>query len=206
MTDPRPTRPRRDPWAFDRWDRWGLASLVGLAVLVTVLGGVVDPIRDWLAGAPAQVEVYAPVTVPALDAAGLEHGLGSFDVMVPVSSGAIRLLAVLPGLLVAVLVAVAGWLVLRLMRTMAAGEPFAVANVWRLRGLAVVLVVGAPTVTFLEMAVRGAVLGTSDLGGLNPGMPVDIPWVSILTGMVVAMLAEAFRTGRRLSEDVEGLV
>lgn len=199
-------RPRRDLWAFGRSDRWGFTALLGLAALVTVLGGVVAPIRDWTAGTPVPVEVYAPVSVPALDAVGVEHGLGAFEVLVPVSSAGVRMLAVLPGLLVALLVVVGGWLVLRLMRTVAAGEPFAPANVARLRGLAVLLVFGSSVVFFLEMAVRGALLGTVDLGGLEPGLVLDVPWLAILAGMVLALLAEAFAAGTRLRDDVEGLV
>ncbi|MGG5257835.1 DUF2975 domain-containing protein [Phycicoccus avicenniae] len=199
-------RRRKDPLTFDRWDRWGLTALLGLAAVVTVLGGVVGPVRDWVAGAPVRVEAHAPVSVPRLDAAGVQHGLATFDIEVPAVGGGLRLLSLLPGVLVALLVVVGGWLVLRIMRTVAAGEPFAAVNVTRMRALAMVLVLGSAVVFFLELSVRGALLGSAELGGLEPGVVLDVPWLPMLSGLVLAMLAEAFRTGSRLRDDVEGLV
>ncbi len=35
---------------------------------------------------------------------------------------------------------------------------------------------------------------------------LDVPWVAVVSGMVVAMLAEAFKAGSGLRDDVEGLV
>ncbi len=60
---------------------------------------------------------------------------------------------------------------------------------------------------FLLGAVAVLVLlGSLDLGGLDVSFGLDLPWVPVLAGMVIAMLAEAFKAGSRLRDDVDGLV
>ena len=56
------------------------------------------------------------------------------------------------------------------------------------------------------MSVHGALLSDVDLGGLGLSVVLDIPWPWFIAGMVVALLAEAFKAGSRLRDDVEGLV
>lgn len=202
----RPGAPRKDLLAFDRSDRWGLIGLLGLLAAVTVVGGVVLPVLSWLEGSPVRTEVFSPVVVPELDTAGIEHGLGTYELLVPVSGAGLRLLSILPGVLVAGGVLLGCWLLLRVMRSIAGGDPFTPANVTRLRGIAGLLLFGSVVAFFLEMAVTGALLGTLDLGALEPGFRLDLPWGPVVAGMVVALLAEAFKVGSRLREDVEGLV
>ncbi|HYN65438.1 MAG TPA: DUF2975 domain-containing protein [Ornithinibacter sp.] len=197
---------RKDLLAFDRSDRWGLIALLGLFAIVTVVSGVVHPVLRWVEGAPVPTEVFSPVVVPGLDAAGVEHGLGTYDLLVPVAGVGQRILSIVPGALVAGGVLLGCWLLLRVMRSIAGGDPFTPANVTRLRGLAGLLVFGSTVVFFLEMAVTGALLGTLDLGALEPGFRLDFPWWPLLSGMVVALLAEAFKAGSRLRDDVDGLV
>lgn len=198
--------PRKDLLAFDRSDRWGLTALLGLVMIVALGAWVVGPLVGWAGGGTLPVELLSPVTVPELDVAGLSHGLATYDVAVVDPGAGQRLLAMVPGLLWLALVATACWVVLGLMRSIAGGEPFATANVRRLRVLAAVLVLGVPVGFFLDMAVRGALLAQLDLGGLSAGFSLDFPWLATVGGMVVALLAEAFRAGSRLREDVEGLV
>ncbi len=202
----RPAAQGKDPMAFDRSDRWGLVGLLGLLATVAVVGGLVFPVLRWVEGSPVPTEVFSPVVVPSLDAAGLEHGPGTYELLVPVSGAGLRVLSLLPGVLVAVGALLGCWLLLRVMRSIAVGDPFAPANVARLRGLAALLVFGSALVFFSEMAVTGALLGSVDLGGLDPGFHLDFPWGPLLAGMVVALLAEAFKGGSRLRDDVDGLV
>lgn len=196
----------RDRLTFGRSDRLGLTALLGLVAVGAVVGWVVAPVAAWVGGRGIPLEIISPVTVPELDAAGVGHGLATYDVDLADPTGGQRLLALAPGLVSAVLVVVACWLVVRVMRTVAAGDPFEPRNVTRLRAVAAVLVFGAPVVFFLEMAVRGALLGSMDLGGLEPAAFLTIPWPAFVTGMVVALLAEAFKAGSRLRDDVDGLV
>ena len=106
----------------------------------------------------------------------------------------------------ALMVVIGCWLVLRLMQTVAAGDPFHPANVRRLRTIGGFLVLGTPVVFFLEMAVSGSMLAGAGLDGVLAEVWLDVPWVSVVSGMVVAMLAEAFKAGSWLRDDVEGLV
>jgi hypothetical protein len=198
--------PRRDLLAFDRTDRRGLLALLGLLALGGLLVWVVAPLRDWLAGAGIPLALVSPVSVPELDAAGVDHGLAVYDVQLADPTAGQRLLALAPGLLAAALLVVGCWFVLRVMRDIAAGDPFEPRNVTRLRVVAAILVIGVPVVFFLDMAVRGALLGSMDLGGLEPALFLSIPWQAVVAGMVVALLAEAFRAGSRLRDDVAGLV
>ena len=101
------------------------------------------------------------------------------------------------------------WLLVRVMRSIAVGDPFAPANVGapaggsqRLFGVRV----GAG-VLLGDGRGTGALLGSVDLGGLDPAVPRwTSPGVPLLAGMVVALLAEAFKGGSRLRDDVDGLV
>ncbi|NHA69561.1 DUF2975 domain-containing protein [Phycicoccus flavus] len=190
---------------FDRTDRYGLGVLLALVVLVQLVVRVVLPVADWLRGEPVRVPLLSAVEVPALDAVGTAHGEGVYDVLVDASAGQ-RAAVVAVGVMTVALVAVAAWLVLAVMRSIASGDPFGPATVGRLRLLAAVLVIGAPVLTAAELPVQGWMLGTLDLGGLDPATPVDAPWQAVVGGLVVALLAEAFVVGRRLREDVEGLV
>ena len=46
-----------------------------------------------------------------------------------------------------------------------------------------------------------------DLGGLTSvGVTLNPPWLAMIGGLVVALLAEAFKAGGRLRQDLEGLV
>ncbi|MBM6405391.1 DUF2975 domain-containing protein [Phycicoccus sp. CSK15P-2] len=200
-------RSRQDPWGFDRTDRYAFVGLLGLVVLVqaAVLVGV--PAGAWVQGDPLPVRMLGPVTVPALDAAGVGYGEASYEVAFDDPSVGLRLLALVPGVLTVVLAAWATWLVVAVMRAVASGEPFAQPTVRRLRTLAAVLAIGAPVVSFVELPIHGALLGAAlDPGGREVSFAVDPPWEAVVAGLFVALLAEAFVVGGRLRDDVEGLV
>jgi hypothetical protein len=198
--------PRRDLLTFDRYDRWGLVFLLGAAALGAVVAGVVEPIADWVSDAPLTPEVTSAVTVPPLDATGVAHGPGTYALELADPGAGQRLLELLPGLLAALLVVLACWCVVLLLRTVAAGDPFHPLNVTRLRVVAASLALGWPVVLVLQFAVNAVLLGSADLGGLELDSTIALPWVPLVAGMVVAMLAEAFKAGSRLRDDVDGLV
>lgn len=198
--------PRRDLLAFDRYDRWGLIFLIGAVALGAVLAWVVEPLSDWVTGAPLTPEMSSAVTVPQLDAAGIAHGPGTYTVDVVDPSAGQRLLALAPGVLAALLVLLACWCIVLVLRTVAAGDPFQSVNVIRLRVVAAALVLGAPVFYVFQSFANAAVLDSLDLTGLELTFTLEIPWVPMLAGMVVAMLAEAFKAGSRLRDDVDGLV
>jgi len=197
---------RRDVLAFDRFDRWGLVFLLGAVALGAIVAGVVEPVVDWVTGAPLTPLAETAVTVPQLDAAGIGYGHASYAVDAVDPSAGQRLLALAPGLLMAVLVVLACWCVVLLLRTVASGDPFDPVNVIRLRIIAGVLVLGVPVAYFLQVVSDAMVLTGLDVPGMDTTFTLDIPWVPMLAGLVVAMLAEAFKAGSRLRADVDGLV
>ncbi len=193
-------------WRFDRSDRWGLTALLALVAVGAALAGVVGPVLDWVAGRPVAVGTVGPVVVPALDAVGTRYGDGEYDVLLTGVGVGQRLLDLLPGVALTGLVVLGCVLVQRLMRGVAAGDAFDPRNVARLRGLALLLALGAPVVWFARVTCDLALLSGADLGAGGPGVLVELPWLPMLVGMVLALIAEAFRAGTRLRDDVEGLV
>ena len=200
------TAPPRDRLAFDRSDRWGLAGLLLLMVAAALATWVVGPVVDWVRGRALRVEMYSDVSVPALDRVGVRHGLGTYDIHLADPTAAQRLASLLPGLVWLGLVIAGALLVARVMRTIADGDPFVRSNVHRLRALAGLLVLGTPAAFALDMWAHVALVGQLDLGNLVPGFVVSPPYLAMVSGLVVALLAEAFKAGIALRNDVEGLV
>ncbi|MEO5610853.1 MAG: DUF2975 domain-containing protein [Ornithinibacter sp.] len=199
--------PGRDWLAFDRSDRWGLTAILGLAALAAFVGWVIGPVVAWVRGEAIPVGLDSEVSVPALEAAGVGHGWAAYDAYLADPSTGQRVLAIVPGLLWVALVLAGAWLVLRIMRAVAADDPFHSATVRRLRMLAGLLVLGAPIACAVDLIVRGLLLGAMDLGGLTSvGVTLNPPWLAMVGGLVVALLAEAFKAGGRLRQDLEGLV
>jgi len=201
-----PRNPRRDWFAFDRSDRWGMGILLALTVVITAATSIMVPVLRWMAGDGIPLPFLSDVTVPELDAVGTSYGAAAYDVTLADPTVAQRLLDLAPGLLTVALLATGSLLIVAVMRTIAAGDPFVAANVRRMRQLAALLLVGPFFAFFLSMSVHGALLGDVDLGGLALLAVLDIPWPWFVAGMVVALLAEAFKAGSRLRDDVDGLV
>lgn len=204
--DPGHDRPERDVLAFDRSDRWGLVGLLLAVSLAACWAWLVSPVVAWAEGEAIPLELTSRVSVPELDAAGLRHGLATYDVLLDDPTPGQRLLALAPGILHLVIVVAVCWLVWGLLRSVGAGDPFQPRNVTRLRLVAALLVLGTAVAFFLEMSTRGALTATLGTVDLEPAVFLGLPWMPMVAGMVVALLAEAFRTGSRLRDDVEGLI
>lgn len=113
-----------------------------------------------------------------------------------------------PGLVVTVATLITAWLLWRLLRSIEDGRPFVAGNLWRLRGIAAVLLLGPP----LHL-----VAGAWSAGALTAAALEEAPtgfWFMLSpsfvlvmgVGMLLAAIAEAFRRGTALEHDVEGLV
>lgn len=204
-TSSHPAR-RRDWLAFDRSDRFGLAALLGLVAVIAGLSQVVAPAMSWSRGESLTVPYLSEISVPQLDAAGVDHGEGVYELRVDDPTTGQRLLDIAPGILVLALTLMACWLVLRLMRDIGRGEAFTPRNVVRMRQLAGLLAFGVPIVGFARLSCNGAILGGLDLGGLPPAASFEIPWLAVVIGGCLALFAEAFKAGTALRDDVDGLV
>lgn len=111
-------------------------------------------------------------------------------------------------------VAAAAWLLIRILLDIRAGRPFSGANPRRLGALAVVVLAGG---LFPQLADNvSAALVLDHLGITGSAVPegytalgyaiVNINFATILLVVAIAILAEAFQHGQRLSADVDGLV
>lgn len=199
-------RPGRDLLTFDRTDRWGLLGLLAVLSLAAAWAWVVGPLVAWAQGDAIPVEMTSPVSVPALEAVGITPGSGTYQVLVEDPTVGQRLLSLAPGVAWVIIVGLTCWLVWRLMRTIAAGDPFDPANVTRLRGIGGLLVLGTAVAFAVELVARGVLTSSIDTGDPVVGVFLSVPWLPMVTGMVAALLAEAFKAGSRLRDDLDGLV
>ncbi|MFN8079347.1 MAG: DUF2975 domain-containing protein [Kineosporiaceae bacterium] len=206
MNSPRSTSTPKDRLAFDRWDRLGLTVSLAAVALVALAYTVIRPLLAWGRGEALSIPYLSAITVPQLDAVGTPYGEGRYDLHLADPTTGQRLIDLAPGLLLLALILTACWLVFRLMRDIGRGEPFAPRNVTRLRLLAAVLAFGVPVEFFARLSCTGALLSGIDLGSLSPAAQLDLPWLPVLAGVCVALLAEAFKTGARLRDDVDGLI
>jgi hypothetical protein len=90
-------------------------------------------------------------------------------------------------------------------------SPFSLRNVSRLRRIGVLVLVGAPLASFGHWAVERWMLESSSMGD-RVSLYRDeyhwsaLPWWTMLVGAAVLVLADVWRRGVRMAEDVEGLV
>lgn len=165
-----------------------------------------NELTRWL---PADVPA-PPVDVAARGDVTVE-GTGRMVITFHDPSAAERLLLVAPALLTTLAIGLVAYLLLRMALTADRGDLFTTANVRRMYAIALTVVI-APMVVLLAETVAGAELERRTVEsdapvlfaltfGLQGGV---VPLV--LVGLLLAALAEAFRRGTRMREDVEGLV
>lgn len=196
----------RDVLAFDRWDGMALRGMLWLIVVLGVGANVVQPVVAWLRGESLSVSYPGEITVPELDRVGTAYNNGVYDVVVANPTLWQRVVDLAPGVLMSLLIVGVVVLLQRVMRNIVAGEPFASGQVGRLRLVALLLGLGVPVVLAAEFVAGGVLLEAVDLGGMNIIAALDFPWLMLAAGMVIALLAEAFKSGAALRDDVSGLV
>lgn len=197
---------KRDVLAFDRWDATALRVVLWLIVATGIGANVVQPIVTWVQGDSLSVSYPGKITVPELDRVGTAYGSGVYDVVVDDPTLWQRVTDLAPGVLMALLILGVVVLLQRVLQRIVAGEPFAPGQVTRLRLVAFLLGLGMPIVLAIEFVAGGVLLGSVDLGDMDLIAEVDVPWLMLAAGMVVALFAEAFKSGAGLRDDVSGLV
>ena len=195
-----------DRWAFTRADRIGLTALLFVVNGFSLFGWVVAPILSWLRGDPVWTPFISRVTVPELDGAGVAYSVATYDIRVVGPTTGQRIFGLAAGVLWAALLVAGSLIVARLMRSIAEGNAFDRANVGRLRWLAALLLGAVPVAFVVDLFARGALVTDAELGGLPPTASISIPWLPIVAGLVVALIAQAFVAGAALRDDVDGLV
>ena len=123
-----------------------------------------------------------------------------------------RVIAAVPVLVWWTLVAVVLWLLRRVVRAAAKGDPFRSSNVTTLRWLGAIFLVSFPLATFIERSFTEWFFsaGVWTGGPLPPGgLATKAPLLSgpaILAAVTVFALAEVFAYGARLREDVDATI
>ena len=196
---------------FDRWDYAAtkLLLLVGLLGVPLVVVGL--PLAAWAGGDalvwPAVLEEQARVTSPALRDGASAAWDGGAEVTLADASGMLWLLTLLPALVVAAAAPLVTGPLLGLVRTIQRGESFSDAAVRRLRVVGLTLLLAPWAHHALTGIANAAVL--EEAFGQEFWFSVVIPAGTLAIsalGLALGAVAEAFRQGARLRDDVEGLV
>lgn len=200
----------KDPFKFSKTDFELTRLIAGLAALATLVIAVLKPIAAWVLGDPLVAQVDRLAATPADGAkpgVTLTHD-GALTAEFADAGASLWLASIMPGALFTGILIVVFWLLWRLLGDVERGEPFTLANVWRMRGIAWAMVGGA----FLLFTVSGlanaylthhAVEGTSTIfSNTTTASDLLLPGA----GFLIGALAEAFKRGVVLEDDVEGLV
>lgn len=194
-----------------------LIALLRLVALVAAVRAVVLPINqltqpggtvELAAGVPAPAVVGVPgVTTEAAGDFGLVE-LHVFSLPTP-----LRLLTEAGPAIGYLGWAVGAWLLARALDSILAGRPFAPRVPVSIAGLALVLlVVPAVSALFGDLAANTVLDRVQDAGVSIPYERFDLGQTllgslgSVLLGAIVLVVAEAFRQGRKMATELEGLV
>ena len=175
---------------FDRVDRIATEVLAVVVWLMAAAVLLVDPVWRWWRGDALMVDV------PGDDR--------SSPVKVADPTLADHVWTLLPAVVAVVALAIGAWMTIRLLRSIAAGDPFGRGQVRRLRIVAALLLLVPPAVAIGSSLAVASAATRHDLGGWE--FTIDLPVAWLLAGLVVAALAQAFEAGGALRDEVEGLV
>lgn len=218
--EPAPDRekPSAGPLGADgaRGARILAGAVLGLGLLVAVVAFAQPALNVAMDQAVLPVTVEAPAVILADDPEGLPPDsriqlarADSVELAVTGLPAWVRALTGLGTAVGGVLLGVGAWLVRSMLLLVASGRPFDRRMPGRLRGLALVVLAGS----VLPPSIDGlaATFAVNSLGGLPDGGPLGIQLfeLQLLTVLVVVLLgiaAQVFESGRRLTEELEGLV
>jgi Protein of unknown function (DUF2975) len=94
---------------------------------------------------------------------------------------------------------------LRIVRTLRRGDPFVPENARRLTSIALLVAVGGTLGNFVNHVAMDSLAQRSAASHIVAAV-YSVSFLPLVIGLAVAFLAEVFRQGTRLREDVEGLV
>ena len=205
--DPMPLRAARVAYVVLSVSFW-IAVFVGLLLVSHRLFGLLQD--DGTMTIPASFYVDVPLPPETFE----EGHAASVSVSVDVHDPSMkqRVIAAVPVLVWWTLVAVVLWLLRRVVRTAAKGEPFQRSSVTTLRWLGAIFLLGFPLATFVERSFTEWFFsaGVWTGGPLPPGgIAITGPLLSgpaILAGVCLFAVAEMFAYGARLREDVDATI
>jgi hypothetical protein len=124
-----------------------------------------------------------------------------------------RLIATVPVLVWWAPVLAGLWLLRKVARSAAEGDPFRAANVTRLRWLGALFLLGVPVATVLAGYFRDLLFssevwtgGPLPQGGMTTGFDIVVSAPAIMAAVCLFALAEVFAYGARLREDVDATI
>jgi hypothetical protein len=88
-----------------------------------------------------------------------------------------------------------------ILRTVLEGDPFAVANIRRLRIIGLILLFGGFAVALAEYLMARIVLARIPLEGVELSPPLDVNETAVLTGLLLLVLATVWQHGADLERD-----
>lgn len=214
--------PKKSPLRWSRADGVVVQLVLILALAATLLSFVfslvwITPLLPADGSGPIMnsVTVRLPEGTPTPEApvppAGPEYGIEASQSMVITfhdPTTAQRFLLTLPALLAQAAAALVMFNLLRVARSLDVGDPFTPANVLRLRVIALTVLAGTLLVPAAEEVgeglLRAEVLGTDgfEISYVLGGVSFTMVFVSLL----LLGLAEVFRRGTRMRDDMRGLV
>jgi hypothetical protein len=194
-----------------------LGALILLGSIGAAVAAVVLPVNQLTQpGGATRVELSSEAQEQAVTAiSGVPEGswlefvpdLYSMSLHVFQLGWPLRLLSEAGTSLLLACLAGAGLLLFRTLRTIRLGAPFDPANPRRLRLIGLLVLVGGLGGQALDAFARFALLDAAGPATPSPvvtSATLDLTWA--MTGLVALALAEAFATGRRLTDDVTGLI
>lgn len=93
----------------------------------------------------------------------------------------------------------------RIVRTLRRGDPFVPENARRLTAIALLIAVGGTVGNLVHAIAIDSMVQSSAASGIIAHV-FDVSFLPIVIGTAAAFLAEVFRQGTRLRQDVDGLV
>jgi len=193
---------------FSRGDYLATKVLLLLSAAAYVVVALVPGLVGWASGAALVVPGATSAPGPVIDeptpgVVGRWTDQAEWTVGAPTAGQ--RLAALLPALVTAVLLVGALVILWRLVSTTQRGVPFDRRSVTQLRVLGVLVLAYG----LLEVFGRPAVLLAVFWDGLGPSIAYSFDLTTafpFVVGFLVLVLAESFRVGLGLRDDVEGLV
>lgn len=204
------TGTRKQWWTVGRMD-FLTARVVTVAVVV--LGPVLAlwrRVADWVAGQPltwVSWEDRGPAYAGADPHDGVTVQHSGELVWEQTGAGVGRwLVSLLPDLVTGAVIAVSALLVLRLIKRIESGEPFDTSSVWYVRILGLLTFCYGLFMPLLVLTV-GVVLTFGVQDPPSYGFQFDgSDFLPIAVGLVLLVVAEVWRRGREIADDVDGLV
>ena len=206
--DPMPSRAARVAYVVLTVSFW-IAVFIGVLLVSHRLFGLLQDAGTMTI--PASFTVDVPLPPETFEGGG---GAASVPLSVDVHDPSMkqRVIAAGPVFVWWTLVAVVLWLLRRVVRTAAKGDPFQRSNVSTLRWLGAIFLLGFPLATFVERSFTEWFFsaGVWTGGPLPPGgIAIAGPLLSgpaILAAVCLFAVAEMFAYGARLREDVDATI